>query len=45
MFPIKLRYIYEIFKKNKFELMKTFKDRKINNNNNIGFYLHVFKKK
>lgn len=44
MFPIKLRYIYEIFKKNKFELITTFKDRKINNNN-PGFYLHVFKKK
>jgi glycine/sarcosine N-methyltransferase len=43
MFPIKLSYIFKIFEKNKFKLIATYKDRKINNNN-PSFYLHVFKK-
>jgi glycine/sarcosine N-methyltransferase len=44
MFPIQLNYIYEVFKKNNFELINTYKDRKINCKN-PSFYLHVFKKK
>jgi ubiquinone/menaquinone biosynthesis C-methylase UbiE len=44
MCPIYLNYIYQIFIQNKFQLITTYKDREINNNN-PSFYLHVFKKK
>jgi glycine/sarcosine N-methyltransferase len=44
MFPVQLNYIYQVFKTNNFELIKTYKDRKINCKN-PSFYLHVFKKK